>query len=354
MRLDRAQHETGDRRQAVWADGDSERGVHCLGVWTEKRAGLGEDAEPTLVHHRPSTRGLIGVYDGMGGAGARLLGRAQDDRPVSNAFVASRLARLTAESWFLQGRDAGRSLNDSLRDAFNAVQVTGPAKMRGTLARELPTTMALIEYGHEPENPEAVRVTARWAGDSRCYLLTPGDGLRQLSRDDSVVTDPLETLLADQPLTNHIGAGIQFRVNERILRGEGKPCVLMCATDGFFGYVPTPAIFEYHLLNMLDSADTLQHWGELLAGWRLRTSADDATLALVAVGFEDIADVRTSFLSRLRQLADRYWKPLQRLGNGPLSEHGRWQQMVEYRVAAWESYRDRYTELMPTGDGSSP
>src|SRR4051794_25131780 len=72
MRLKREDTSGG----AVWWSEDQD--VQMLGVWTEKRTGLGEDAEPTMLHHFPSGRGMIGVYDGLGGSGARHAGTTED------------------------------------------------------------------------------------------------------------------------------------------------------------------------------------------------------------------------------------------------------------------------------------
>ena len=54
---------------AVWHL--ARRDLIALAVWSEKRQGLGEDAEPTFLHHLPTRRGVLAVYDGLGGAGAR-------------------------------------------------------------------------------------------------------------------------------------------------------------------------------------------------------------------------------------------------------------------------------------------
>jgi serine/threonine protein phosphatase PrpC len=346
VRLDHGEQAVPDRQQAVWAGGDDTQHVRNLGVWTEKRAGLGEDAEPTLLHRWSTAEGLIGVYDGMGGSGARLLGRSTDDRPISSAFVASRLAHLTVQEWFVAGRRHGQPLDERLREVFDGARPPGALKLRGTITKQLPTTMALIEYAPGPQ-PGSTRVTARWAGDSRCYLLTPGAGLRQLSRDDSVVDDPLETLMADQPLTNHLAAGLPFRVHDQVLPSIDVPCLLLCATDGFFGYVASPAIFEYQLLSKLERATGLEQWGELLADWRRATSADDATLALVALGFSDFEHLKASFRNRLDHLYHEHWTPLQQLENAVLDEDERRHAVREYRRSSWAGYQAAYLELTP-------
>jgi serine/threonine protein phosphatase PrpC len=343
----RLNHEEGpgrrDQQQAVWSGRDAD--MLCLGVWTEKRARLGEDAEPTLLHHRSTGEGLLGVYDGLGGSGARQAGATDGGRQVTNAFVASRLAHLAVQDWFLDGRRDGVRLDERLREVFEGARRPGGPKLRGTLTRELPTTIALIEYGGRKRH--SVDVTARWAGDSRCYLLTSADGMRQLSRDDSELDDALETLVADQPMTNLVSAGARFQVNELVLPAVRLPCVLLCATDGFFNYVATPALFEYQLLNQLGPAKNMQHWGELLAAWVRTVASDDATLALVALGFGDFQKMRLHFADRWQHLDHDHWRPMAGLRDADPGEEQHRTALQAARRASWDRYRDRYVELMP-------
>jgi serine/threonine protein phosphatase PrpC len=335
-----------DSQQAVWAGGNSLCNVQLLGVWTEKRLGLGEDAEPTLLLQPSTAKGLVGVYDGMGGAGARQLGRSADDRPISSAFAASRLAHLAVQDWFTEPRHAGRRLDVWLREVFDDARPGGGRMLRGTIAKQLPTTIALIDFAPRSAS-SGVRFTARWAGDSRCYLLTPDEGLRQLSRDDSTIDDPLETLMADQPLTNHLAAGRPFRINEQAVDRPSARCLLLCATDGFFGYVASPAMFEYQLLRTLGEATSLQDWGRRLASWRRRTSGDDATLALAALGFGEFGELRDAFQPRLHQLGAEHAEPLERLESADLDDAERRRRLEEFRRSSWAKYRDTYAQLMP-------
>ena len=83
-----------------------------------------------------------------------------------------------------------------------------------------------------------------WAGDSRAYVL-PADGARQLSTDDlRDPSDAMANLRRDSVVSNAMSADTDFHVNYR--RVELKaPFLLVCATDGCFGYVPTPMHFEH-------------------------------------------------------------------------------------------------------------
>lgn len=337
---------TTGSRQAVWAcESIRPARVQCLGVWTEKRPGLGEDAEPTLLLRRSTRTGSIGVYDGLGGAGARSLGHSRDGRSISSAFAASRLAHLAVREWFVEGRDKKVPLEGRLREVFDGARPPGVLKVRGTMTKQLPTTIAMIDF--EPGERGGFRATARWAGDSRCYLLSPGLGLQQLSVDDSDENDPLLTLLADQPLTNQLAAGFPFQLHEQVVDRPAAGCMLLCATDGFFGYVASPAMFEYHLLRALAQAGNPHDWGGRLADWRHGTSGDDASLALVALGFDDFRGLRDGFRDRLDRLHREHADPLRRLEEADLDEAERDRRLDDFREGSWARYRETYMELMP-------
>jgi serine/threonine protein phosphatase PrpC len=320
-----------DRSVAVWHH--SRRNLHMVAVWSEKRPGLGEDAEPTFLHHEAGDRGLLGVYDGLGGAGARHAGRSADGRQLTHAFVASRLAHLAVQSWYAEHVTAtgAGSLRDRLAEVLTSARSAGRAKIGGTLRRDFPTTLALLEYERKGST---VDVTARWAGDSRCFLLTAHTGLQQVSRDDTEVQDPLELLIADQPMTNLASATGTFTVNERHLPAAPLPCVLLCATDGFFGYVAAPALFEYAVLDELRRSRDETEWARNLARRVMEYTADDASLVLVALGFSSFPRLRASFAHRLADLHANHWQPVQHVRSR--------EELVEVRRRSWESYRSRY------------
>jgi serine/threonine protein phosphatase PrpC len=345
LRLIRTDETQPGSQRAVWASEIGKEDVQLLGVWTEKRLGLGEDAEPTLLLHC-SGAGMIGVYDGMGGAGARQLGRTADGRPISNAFAASRLAYLAVQEWYADGGHAVLPLADRLQEVLDNARPAGGRMLRGTIAKQLPTTIALIDF-RPGKARNSVRVVTRWAGDSRCYLLTADHGLQQLTRDDSEIDDPLETLMADQPLTNHLAAGRPFRLNEKCFERPAVGSVLLCATDGFFGYVASPAMFEYHLLRTLDESGSVEEWGLRLADWRRGTAGDDATLALAAIGCGEFRKLRSRFRRRLDRLDREHAEPLHRLEDAEVDAAERRERLERFRVDSWARYRDMYMELMP-------
>ncbi|MGP4110339.1 serine/threonine protein phosphatase [Streptomyces sp. 4N509B] len=316
----------GTAGHATWAGGGA--GVAALTVWTERRAGRGEDAEPLAVYHRVSGHGLLAVFDGSGGSGAAPAWQGR-----TGAWAGARVARLAAECWFqravtapdgwsadggsadgtsadgrsVAGRSAdgrataphagggesgdGEGLAYALRRMLGAVPApTSRSRLTGTMRRRLPTTVAALRYRFRP-GEDRVRWQALWAGDSRAYALLPGSGLHALTRDDTVEEDALEQLRQDPPMTNVVCADRPFTVHATPPGAALRPpCVLLAATDGFFGYVTTPARFEWLLLRTLAEATGLGDWAGRLRDAVQPETADDASLSLVALGFDEHGD----------------------------------------------------------------
>jgi len=327
-----------DGGTAVWHHRDATS--LAIGVWTERRLARGEDAEPLFVHHVPTGKGVAGVFDGAGGAGASAAYEADDGTARSGAWVAARTSRAAVESWFCEHVEQGAMVRpDVLRirlgDLLTTMRPSTRRRVVGTMTKDLPTTMAVVSYclrGHD------VDCHAMWAGDSRAYVLTPDHGLQALTRDHTEETDALAQLRQDPPMTNMLSAGSDFIVDSHILLLP-RPCVLVCATDGFFGYVDTPAHFECHLLNALHQAFDEGHWSRLLAAKVRSYTADDASLSLVALGFGDFARLRTAFARRRSTLLREYDKGRFDLRD-PAAER-------DWTTMAWHRYRSGYEQRMP-------
>ncbi|WP_306369539.1 protein phosphatase 2C domain-containing protein [Nocardiopsis sp. CC223A] len=312
----------------------SDPGVHAWGVWTEKVPGAGEDAEPLCEHH-PSG-GVIGVFDGAGGAGGAQADRDRQDRRRTGAWIASRTAALAVKEWFRAeavGAEVSRSEVESLEtrvgDYLRAMRPRERSRISGSMVRQLPTTMAAVTYRLEERHVVAHTL---WAGDSRVYLLSPQDGLMALTRDHTEEQDALAQLREDPPMDNLLHASGRFRVDsERVdLR---QPCILLCATDGVFGYLPTPHLVELLLLESLEHSPQPQDLSAEIER-RIRShTGDDATLAAVALGFADFDEVRSMFRDRLHEMRREFGG---HPPGGTREEERRWCE------DAWRRYRGTY------------
>ncbi|MCW2935650.1 MAG: serine/threonine protein phosphatase [Actinomycetia bacterium] len=319
---------------AMWDYEDTTLAVAA--VWTEKKPGRGEDAPPTWLFHRSSGRGVIAVYDGLGGSGGRAVGRTPDEVDVSGAFVGSRVARFALEDWFVatapkrRVSDAG-DLHGALLEALRQTGLA-PGKLSGTMVRHLPTTLAAIEFEMAEDR---VEFAARWAGDSRAYILHTKMGLQPISRDDTPDSDALILLGNDQPMTNLVCADRPFIVNE-FLKASPRhlPVLLVCATDGFYNYVPTPAHFEFLLLNTMYEAASLADWTRILADRVQEYTSDDASLVIAVPGYRSYIAMRARYLDRLRTLSRDYIQPFRQVhefGDGPAIAATKADQWARYR-----------------------
>ena len=116
----------------------------------------------------------------------------------------------------------------------------------------------------------------------------------------------MTNLRQDSVVSNAISADTDFEVNYRRVELRA-PFLLVCATDGCFGYLPSPMHFERLVLNGLAPPER----GRLVsdrAGRRITAVAgDDAAMALIAVG-ADLDELEGA----LRPAAGRARRPLHR------------------------------------------
>ncbi len=318
-----------------------EPGFAALAVWTERLPGRGEDADPLVLFQRSGARGVLSVFDGVGGAGRAVAGRAVSGQERTQAWVASRRVRGLVEEWYVKGSPAGQ-LGAHIAERLPVGSATH-TRMRGTMRRDFPTTIAGLDFRLAADH---VRWGVFWAGDSRCYVADPTHGLQQLSRDDAMSSDALDLLVQAPPMTNMVSAGRPFELN----RSPGSaplPCVLICATDGFFGYVDTPAQFENMLWDTMASAQDMRHWGSMLTSRVESFTGDDASLALVGLGFDDLPDLRAHFAPRARRVRVEHAEPMAHVPPGNRTA------LVTARERSWQSYRRDYERrlLLPQGDG---
>jgi serine/threonine protein phosphatase PrpC len=316
--------------------------VQVAAVWTEKKKGRGEDAPPTALSHCTG-RGMLAVYDGVGGAGARSVG-STDQHEVSGAFIASRVAHFALEDWFVKSGERrpitdSEGLDSAILAGLHGTGIAPGSKVIGTMVRHLPTTLAAIEY--QLIKPD-LNIVARWAGDSRAYILDPAGGLHVVTRDDTEETDALNQLVNDPPMTNMICADRPFRINEfPLINVIRPPTVILCATDGFFHYVETPAHFEYVLLYAMNMAASPHEWAAQLAEYAQVSSADDASLVIAAFGYPSFQDMQRAFAPRGDVLAEKYIEPLR----GPGARMKQRQQPAT-RQSLWEEYKIGYEKLI--------
>jgi hypothetical protein len=281
----------------------------------------GEDSDP-ILRDGPDL-GLLGVFDGMGGAGGTVYETPEGRR--TGAYLASRVARDVVEErmldllepdWHLNGEaaanDLRRAVQQALRDRLRELNAA-PSGLRSRLIRALPTTMALVALQRTQPGGPMWAGHVFWAGDSRAYVFE-STGARQLSTDD--LRDPgdaLANLRGDSVVSNAMSADTEFHVNYRRVELRA-PFLAVCATDGCFGYLPTPMHFEHLVLDCLVGAHTTAAWSSAVQAKIAAVTGDDAAMSTLGVG-ADFKEFQQLFAPRVAELGSEFVEPLDELSD---------------------------------------
>ena len=224
-----------------------------------------------------------------------------DDEDDTSALWASRIVIARCVYALTHGEFKGVDLSNEktrahlvefisagLRDAVNKFKLQN-GKYDGQLL--LPTTLAFIRY---TENDDSVIAETLWAGDSRCYALTP-KGLLQLSKDDEDDSGSI---------TNLFYAFNKKTKLNYLCHEIPKPCVLMAVSDGIFDpFDPHDNLgVEHTLLSHIKKCHDREELCSELRGYFDRVHADDATMAFVSFGFDSYADLQQRLADRTEKI----------------------------------------------------
>jgi serine/threonine protein phosphatase PrpC len=335
---------------------------------TAKMAGAGEDADP-ILRVGPDL-GLLGVFDGMGGAGGRVYDTPNGRH--SGAYIASRFARNVVErlmlelikpEWNLDGPATATELHRVLASSLAArlAELKAPeTTLRSKLVKALPTTMALAVLQRTDLTAGGWACHVFWAGDSRAYVLEPEAGVRQLTSDDlRSGVDAMRNLTDDSVMSNCISADTEFHINHRQVDLRA-PFLLLCATDGCFAYVRSPMHFEHLLHSTLQGARDGPAWQQALEQAVTAVTGDDAALALLGVG-ADLGGFKKLFRERTGEVGRRYVGPLDELDEQITRAEqqlaGLRERRAELGAELWGAYRHDYERYLvaaePAGEETS-
>lgn len=283
----------------------------------------GEDAPPLIKDLKPSTTEdlqesssvLLGVFDGMGGAGSKKITIDDKGTQKTNAYIGSRTTRQLIDDFFNNLRSSGDNIEQQLKEYIqnglkeksNYLEKAYPqpaSKLVSSLHKKLPTTMALAWY-HFADKSKTIQLTTLWAGDSRCYALSPQKGLLQLTMDDNGIEDALVALRESPQMTNNISASQDFRINRRDYV-INIPTMIFTASDGVFDYLYTPILLEYNILNTLMLSNSVSEWGDRLRAILDEWKQDDVSMALDLPGFKNFEEVKDAFSCRYKWLKSNY------------------------------------------------
>ncbi|MBP3902395.1 MAG: protein phosphatase 2C domain-containing protein [Blautia sp.] len=323
---------------------EKERGLlallsQSLFVAQDKVKDHGEDSYLIGFHENA---GVCAVFDGLGGSGSRQYKEYGDK---TGAYVASRAVSEELYNWFrafsedqdgLSSQKIGESLRGRIDKRLSACQEGGIKKssLKSTMTRDFPTTLSMLVF--RPDGQGSISANVIWAGDSRSYLLG-GDGLHQLTLDDTSKQDAYEALYKDAAMNNVISASEPYTLSEYILDGLSRG-IAFSATDGCFGYLQSPMHFEYLLLDSMLGAENLSDMEKSLHERLVKLAGDDFTLTGAIFGFESFGQMKAYYRKRYEVLFPKY------------IEHFR-ESSKEQRLDLWNEYRGGYEKYMPAKKG---
>lgn len=302
-----------------------------------------DHGEDSYCYSFCDTAGMLGVFDGCGGAGAR---KHDAYSGRTEAYMASRLCAGAFYDSFRMTFPTDLPAEQIAREilAPNAIQLLAAheppkdgdgLKITGSMVRTLPTTAA-VALIQQTQNEELL-VSAIWAGDSRVFLLDER-GLAQLTEDDTSVPDPMENLYEDGVLRNIFCSDRKVKVHCRTVKVK-PPFVVLSATDGCFGYVSTPMEFEGMLIHTLLNADSPAQWESGLAKLIGAAAGDDHTLCLAAFGYSSFASLQKALSRRYQHILQEYLNPVSEM---PVDDR-------QSRYQLWDRYQADYMRYLKDG-----
>lgn len=276
-------------------------------VMCMSKAAIDDQCEDAYAFHVENEYGMISVFDGCGGLGAK---KYENCNHRTAAYIAARLASGTVLNWFetKMTNDQGglhassqqivsslkSALDESFLQAKQALDVE-ETKLSGSMIRSFPTTASIVLI--DSKNGDVLKCSFLWAGDSRGYILQP-DGLKQCTSDDlRIEGDAFENLYADSPLSNMLNGEGKYRINQQKITCR-TPAIVLSATDGTFGYLPSPMHFEWMIVRTLCDSGSFAEWEARLREEIASVAGDDSTLVMAVYGWKSFSDLQTAFKER--------------------------------------------------------
>lgn len=254
---------------------------------------------------------LIGVFDGCGGLGATTYPRLKNH---TGAYLASRTVSGAIYNWFdncdkKQENDEEfvAVIKDYITQYYEKISnyIDTNSKIRGSMVRDLPTTLAI---GYLEKKNDNILLHVIWCGDSRIYLLDQR-GLAQLTRDDVQSKNALSNLSDDGALTNVISMDGKYMLHHNVMT-INAPTLIFAATDGCFGYVPSPMNFEYLILESICMSSCVNEFESILKKKLAEITGDDFSFNLISLGYKNYNDLKHQVKVRFNYIKKKYILPL--------------------------------------------
>ncbi|MCI7098821.1 MAG: protein phosphatase 2C domain-containing protein [Lachnospiraceae bacterium] len=251
---------------------------------------------------------IISVFDGCGGLGSRTY---QSFKGHTGAYMASRVVSGAVHDWYHTFFNTEWTSRDQLIDSINhyftkaydicSARELENLRIRGSMVRDYPTTAA-IALAEDQDHEISVHVL--WAGDSRVYFLD-SRGLAQITEDDTDSEDAMDNLFSDGVLTNLLSSDRQYEIHYKNIKID-RPTVVFAATDGCFGYIPTPMEFEYYLLKTMLDSENPQIFRHQLHDYFAEYAGDDFTFGFMSFFYGSYEAMGKSFKERVKEMEREY------------------------------------------------
>jgi len=260
------------------------------------------------------------VCDGLGGGGQNTY--QIDGVKRTSAYLGSRRISLACQEYFSAHYEefcahmqdpatliAGLKSHISQALDYYVSENNLQNRVKGKSMQMLPSTLTAIIYKHFEDHTDALVISA---GDSRAFVLTPDNGLQQISKDD--VFADVDAFEKSATMTNNIRQDGDFHINYGYHQLPAR-CILFVCSDGCFDYLSTPMELEFRLEYSITKCGELfdperDNLGQFL-GIVLEKSGlqDDCTMAGVILGYTDGEETQKLFLKRAYYLQEKYRTP---------------------------------------------
>lgn len=278
-----------------------------LKIWIEKLVGRGEDAHPLCMRAQDGSL-VIGVFDGLGGAGAGLVNTGQDTQRTEAAIAANLAASIT-HNFFLKELnhcsldEIAERFEKALRLGFrekNQVISRVPSRVKSSMSKNLPTTVAIARFF---ENGGSQTIQVLWAGDSRVYRVNGSGRLECLTRDHCrhrTSASEIDYLASngDAAMINCVSASEDFSIARSEIVDLDTLAIFACS-DGLLSAFPDHTEFEVAILSALIGVMPKDQFVSLVASRR----TDDVSAAFIEFNLEEPDKSRIN--ERIEYLADK-------------------------------------------------
>ena len=261
------------------------------------------------------------VCDGLGAGGQNK--HTINGETHTSAYYGSRLLSQICSDYYDENYDAIlESLKDkeALSHIVDGLKVTIKKQLdefvdehklvktiKGKSIKLLPSTLSSMLF---KVNNDSVDVVVISAGDTRAFILTPQNGLQQLSKDD--VDEDVDAFEKATIVNNNICQDRDFSLNFRCYTVK-MPCILFVCSDGCYDYFSSPMEVEYLIDAAFNAWFTTESaksgaFGEKLGDFISSRSKlqDDCSMAGAVIGCQDDKSFRKGLYTRAKEIETKY------------------------------------------------